>query len=35
MNNKVKKLYDQIINEMTVAGVGGGAPDATSQGVFV
>jgi hypothetical protein len=35
MNNKVKKLYDDIINEMTVAGAAGGAPDATSQGVFV
>jgi hypothetical protein len=35
MNDKVKKLYDEIINEMTVAGAAGGAPDATSQGVFV
>jgi hypothetical protein len=35
MNDKVKKLYDKIINEMTVAGVGGGGPDGTSQGVFV
>jgi hypothetical protein len=35
MNDKVKRLYDHIINEMTAAGVGGGAPDATSQGPLV